>query len=79
MRLLSRTWEVEAGAERYVCRQVDAGGRTALAAALAAAQPLRDHGVEVGRPGPDTRRPASPPVVDGGALAVSAPARPAAR
>jgi Ser/Thr protein kinase RdoA (MazF antagonist) len=75
--LLSRAWDIEAGTERYVCRQVDAGGRTALAAALYAAQPLRDHGVEVGRP-VRTLGGLLTADLDGGALAVSgrAPGRP---
>jgi Ser/Thr protein kinase RdoA (MazF antagonist) len=74
---VSRTWDVDAGPDSYVCRRVDASGRAALAAALSAAAPLRDAGVAVGRP-VRTLGGLLTAVVAGGALAVSerAPGRP---
>lgn len=48
--LLSTAWDVDAGDERYVCREVAVAGRAALEAALSAAPALPERGVAVGRP-----------------------------
>jgi Ser/Thr protein kinase RdoA (MazF antagonist) len=77
--LLSRVWDVDVGEHRYVCRLAGADGRAGLEAALAAAQPAGEAGVEVGRPVRtlNGRRTA---VVEAGVLAVSdrVPGRPLA-
>jgi Ser/Thr protein kinase RdoA (MazF antagonist) len=48
--MLSRNWEVTAGADRYVARLVDANGRQPLEAGRAAADHLRASGIDTGRP-----------------------------
>jgi homoserine kinase type II len=48
--VLSRTWAVSSGADRYVARLVDANGRQPLEAGMAAGEHLRASGIEAGRP-----------------------------
>jgi Ser/Thr protein kinase RdoA (MazF antagonist) len=48
--VLSRTWAVTTGADRYVARLVDANGRQPLEAGMAAGEHLRTSGIAAGRP-----------------------------
>jgi Ser/Thr protein kinase RdoA (MazF antagonist) len=48
--VMSRAWEVTAGADRYVCRLSDPGARQPVEAGLAAAEHLRSAGIEAGEP-----------------------------
>jgi Ser/Thr protein kinase RdoA (MazF antagonist) len=48
--VLSRAWDVTAGDQRYVARLVDVAARRPFEAAMAAADHLRECGIEAGRP-----------------------------